>query len=213
MDLAIAVASGGQALGSIPCEQGDVLYIDPRTGRAVSSAGSRRWVSPRTLCACRASSGPMTLHRFDQGFIEALDDWRGVGKQAALGGCRRPPAYQTTSGRKSERVQTGLYDYGRPAAMGDRSPGLLSWCFITPARASADDPLEALSGSNGLSACADTTLVLDKKGDNLTLYVRGRDVEEKESALKFTSGIWDFIGDAVEVEKDKRTPGAPGCPS
>ena len=28
----------------------------------------------------------------------------------------------------------------------------------------AEDPLEALSGSNGLSACADTTLVSTKKG-------------------------------------------------
>ena len=65
----------------------------------------------------------------------------------------------------------------------------------------AEDPLEALSGSNGLSACADTTLVLDKKGNNLTLYVRGRGVEEKESALRFTSGIWDLVGDAVETRR------------
>jgi AAA domain len=33
----------------------------------------------------------------------------------------------------------------------------------------ADDPLEALSGSNGLSACADTTLVLDSDQNGKTL--------------------------------------------
>src|SRR6516225_11694052 len=44
-------------------------------------------------------------------------------------------------------------------------------------KGAADDPLEALSGSNGLSACADTTIVLDQDQNGRTLYVRGRDVE------------------------------------
>ena len=53
----------------------------------------------------------------------------------------------------------------------------------------ADDPLEALSGSNGLSACADTTIVLDQDQNGRTLYVRGRDVEEKETAVIFAGGF------------------------
>lgn len=65
----------------------------------------------------------------------------------------------------------------------------------------ADDPLEALTGSNGLSAVADTTLVLDKDANGTTLYVRGRDVEEKESALSFLSGYWNLIGDANDVRR------------
>ena len=70
----------------------------------------------------------------------------------------------------------------------------------------ADDPLEALSGSNGLSACADTTLVLDRDQNGITLYVRGRDVEEKESALKFLSGNWELIGEAAEIRRtDERS--------
>src|SRR5690606_4850836 len=63
----------------------------------------------------------------------------------------------------------------------------------------ADDPLEALSGSNGLSACADTTLVLDRDGNGITLYVRGRDVDEKESVLDFADGIWTMKGDAAKI--------------
>jgi hypothetical protein len=58
----------------------------------------------------------------------------------------------------------------------------------------------------GLSACADTTLVLDRDKNGITLYVRGRDVEEKETALKFTAGYWTVIGDAAEVRRtDERT--------
>ena len=68
-------------------------------------------------------------------------------------------------------------------------------------KAGADDPLEALSGSNGLSACADTTLVLDRDLNGTTLYVRGRDVEERESALTFVGGIWNVTGDAADVRR------------
>ena len=57
----------------------------------------------------------------------------------------------------------------------------------------AEDPLESLSGSNGLSACADTTLVLNSDQNGKTLYVRGRDVEEKETALIF-AGVLDQPG-------------------
>jgi hypothetical protein len=66
--------------------------------------------------------------------------------------------------------------------------------------------LEALSGSNGLSACADTTLVLDRDSSGITLFVRGRDVEEKKSALAFNAGSWTLTGDAAEVRRtDERT--------
>jgi hypothetical protein len=65
----------------------------------------------------------------------------------------------------------------------------------------ADDPLEALSGSNGLSACADTTLVLDKRVGDVTLYVRGRDVMEKEDALESVGGGWSLLGEAKIVHR------------
>jgi hypothetical protein len=65
----------------------------------------------------------------------------------------------------------------------------------------ADDTLEALSGSNGLSAVADTTLVLDSDQNGKTLYVRGRDVEEKETALIFAAGFWSILGEAADVRR------------
>jgi hypothetical protein len=79
-------------------------------------------------------------------------------------------------------------------------------CLHHTRKGGADDPLEALSGSNGLSACADTTLLLDRDQNGVTLYVRGRDVEEKESALSFLSGIWNLIGEAADIRRtDERS--------
>ena len=74
-------------------------------------------------------------------------------------------------------------------------------CLHHTRKGGADDPLEALSGSNGLSACADTTLLLDRNGTGITLYVRGRDVEEKESAMRFVAGMWNVTGEASDVRR------------
>jgi hypothetical protein len=65
----------------------------------------------------------------------------------------------------------------------------------------ADDPLESLSGSNGLSACADTTIVLDSNQNGKTLYVRGRDVIERETAITFVRNQFTVLGEAADVRR------------
>jgi hypothetical protein len=71
-------------------------------------------------------------------------------------------------------------------------------------KAAADDPLETLSGSNGLPGAADTILVLDRNADGTTLYVRGRDIEERETALRFDDGRWMVAGDAAELKRSQQ---------
>jgi len=64
------------------------------------------------------------------------------------------------------------------------------------------NPCSAYSArSNGLSACADTTIVLDHDQNGRTLYVRGRDVEEKETAVTFSDGQWSVLGNASDVRR------------
>jgi Xaa-Pro aminopeptidase len=69
----------------------------------------------------------------------------------------------------------------------------------------ADDPIDTVSGTLGLPGCADTILVLDRKSQGTTLYVRGRDIEEAEHALTFDKiGCrWTILGDATEVHRSK----------
>jgi IclR helix-turn-helix domain len=52
-----------------------------------------------------------------------------------------------------------------------------------------------------LSACADTTIVLDSDQNGKTLYVRGRDVEEKETAVIFVTGAWSIIGNVSDARR------------
>jgi hypothetical protein len=68
-----------------------------------------------------------------------------------------------------------------------------------------DDPLESLSGSNGLGAVADAVLVLNSDQNGKTLYVRGRDIEEKDTAVTFNGGHWAIRGEASVVrQSDER---------
>jgi hypothetical protein len=67
----------------------------------------------------------------------------------------------------------------------------------------SEDPLESLSGTNGLTGAADTVMVLkrDSGTGHCLLYVRGRDVEESEKAVRFKAdnGTWELLGAADEV--------------
>ena len=199
IDWAIAVACGDFAMGSIPCEQGDVLYIDMENGhrrikRRIETLfphGSNR---PDLSRLEWVSEAPM----LNKGFIDALDDWRlsvpkprlviiDVLQRIKPAGNANQNAYES--------------DYSMMAALQQwaTTHGIAVIALHHTRKGGADDPLEALSGSNGLSACADTTLVLNRDKNGITLYVRGRDVEEKESAMKFTAGFWSIVGEAAKV--------------
>ncbi|QDY99162.1 AAA family ATPase [Nitratireductor mangrovi] len=136
----------------------------------------------------------------NKGFIAGLEDWRtsvadprlvviDVLQRVKPAGKAGQTSYESDYDAMSE-LQRWTVDH-RVTVL----------CLHHTRKGGADDPLEALSGSNGLSACADTTLLLDRDGSGITLYVRGRDVEEKESALRFLSGTWNLIGEATEVRR------------
>jgi hypothetical protein len=67
----------------------------------------------------------------------------------------------------------------------------------------ADDPLDTVSGTTGLTGAADTVLVLKRDSAGVVLYGRGRDIEEIETALQFdrTTGRWVVLGAASEVRR------------
>lgn len=64
-----------------------------------------------------------------------------------------------------------------------------------------------ISGTNGITGAADSTLVLTRDGNGSKLYGRGRDVEEVEKALRFEDGRWHSIGDVAEASRsdERRT--------
>ena len=73
----------------------------------------------------------------------------------------------------------------------------------TSKRTDIDDPLDAVSSTTGFTGAADTILVLAKGPQGPTLYGRGRDIPEIETALRFdmARGMWSALGEASEVRR------------
>jgi hypothetical protein len=69
-------------------------------------------------------------------------------------------------------------------------------------KAEAEDFVETVQGTFGTAAAADTIIVVKRsRGQaDATLHLTGRDIEERELALRFvpSAGSWSLMGDAAE---------------
>jgi hypothetical protein len=201
-DASIAVATGGKAMGSVDCEQGDVLYL--------ALEDNRRRVKDRLLTLCPArklmkvSLDRLTVRniapRIDNGLLGELDKWRLSCANPRLIIIDvflkvRPPR------KKGEDAYAADYDAVTPLQR-YASEHRLAIVLVTHTRKmEAEDPLEAISGTNGVTGAADAVLVLNRDAKGTTLYGRGRDIEEIETAMRFDGGRWSILGDADEVRK------------
>jgi hypothetical protein len=72
----------------------------------------------------------------------------------------------------------------------------------------ADDPLDTVSGTRGLTGAVDSVLVLVRDGNGTTLHGTGRDLEQIEDAVEFDreACLWRILGNAAEVRRsDERS--------
>jgi hypothetical protein len=199
IDISLAVACGGAAMGAIECEQGDVLYIDMENGeRRIQRRIDALYPDERGRPDLSRLEWATDVPMLDKGLIECLDDWRRSVANPRLVVIDVLQRIKST-GTAVRNAYENDYSIWSPLQSWATKHGIAVLGLHHTKKGGADDPLEALSGSNGLSACADTTLVLDRDGNGVTLYVRGRDVDEKESAMTFTAGIWNIQGDAAKV--------------
>jgi hypothetical protein len=207
IDWAIAIATGGVAMGAIDCASGDVLYIDLENGpRRIQSRIKALFPDGQPLPDMARLEWVTDAPRLDDKFIErVLEDWRSSVREPRLVVIDvlqriKPPGARNLNAYESD------YGIWAPLQEWTTAHGVGVLGLHHTRKGAADDPLEALSGSNGLSACADTTIVLDQDQNGRTLYVRGRDVEEKETAVIFAGGSWTIIGDAADVRRsDERS--------
>jgi hypothetical protein len=201
IDMALAVATGTAAIGSILCEQGDVLYIDMENGpRRIQSRIATLFPDERNRLDLSRLEWVTEAPQLDAGFIKELESWRvsvPLPRLVIIDVIQRikPP------GNPARNAYENDYLIWAPLQHWATGHGIAVLGLHHTKKGGAEDPLEALSGSNGLGACADTVLVLDSDQNGKTLYVRGRDVEEKETALIFSGGFWSILGEAADVRR------------
>jgi hypothetical protein len=199
LNFAVAVASGGSALGSISVEAGDVLYL--------ALEDNRRRLKQRLEQIMQGAPAPERLHlvtkspRVGEGLLEAIDNWRSTVVRPRLiiidvfGKVRQPrrgkDSYYDEDYRSLEPLK----------AAADLWQLAIVVIHHTSKREEPFDPFDAVSGTTGLTAAADTVLVLSRSSQGTTLYGRGRDIEEIDMAVSFenVTGQWVTLGNTSEV--------------
>jgi hypothetical protein len=199
LSLCVATASAGHALGKIPVERGEALYI--------ALEDTPRRLQSRLRMMLNSEPVPQGLHlatqwlRLDQGGADQLENWLlGMPK------CRLIIIDTLQRLRPPQQGNRGLYeqDYATLAYL----KSLADQCGVAIVivhhlrKGSSDDPLEEVSGTTGLTGAADTiwTLRRDRGCMDATLFTTGRDIDEAETALRFDKslGLWTLLGNADE---------------
>ncbi len=198
LSIAVAVANGSYALGKVKVVQGEALYLgledNPR--RLQSRLEVIADHVPEGLHL--ATSGAMS--RLYEGGLEQLDGW--LTEHSA---CRL--VVIDTLARVRPRRKHGADLYEEDATLGAQLQALavkhgIALVMVHHVRkALADDFLDTVSGSTGLTGVVDAVLVLTRqRGEaDAVLHVTGRDIEEAAHALRFDPqrGLWSLLGDAA----------------
>jgi len=201
LDLALAVSMGGYAMGSVLCAPGDVLYcaLEDNTRRLQSRL---RQIMPKDADPKRLTVS-LEWPKLDNGGLVAANRW-----------CDRLPeprpiifdTLQRVRGRTDARKTHYQNDYEAMTSLhtlaNDRGLAVLVVHHAT--KHEADDALDEVSGTLGLTGACDTVLVLKRDPSaGFVMHGRGRDVSDIEQAFSFdqTNGRWIAVGEASAVRR------------
>lgn len=200
LGLAVAVASGGRALGKVPVEQGAVLYAaledPPRRLQGRLSAVLGGEPVPDDLHIATSLPRLPDATGWISGWVEAHPDARLVIVDVLRK--IRPPA----DARQS--MYDGDYDtLGTLKALADRHN--IAVVVVHHSRKAADesDVFNEVSGSTGLTGAADAIL-LAKRARNTAeavMHITGRDVTEQEYGLGWDAArcMWSLLDEPVAL--------------
>lgn len=200
LNIACAVASGGHALGRIPVDEGDALYL------ALEDPGRR--LKDRLRIVLDGDPAPKRLHLFPSwpqlhdGGIEMLDAWLDQHPT-----CRVVvvDVFAKVRGQTSDREDRYSADYRQMTALKELADrhGVAVVVIHHTRKQASEDFMDLVSGTNGLAGASDSIIVLARSrgSADAKLHLTGRDVEEAEHALKLIGGRWTMLeGPASDYE-------------
>lgn len=206
LNLGLAVAFGGKALGHIPIEQpGRVLYLALEDGK--------RRLQGRVRDVLRDQPAPerfeyrTSWNSIEAGGIDELDAWCEAHPDTRL---VMIDTLAKMRGDSRRRGESRLFDEdyqsiaGLQELAGRRGLAILMNLHLRKSRGEEVDPLQALSGTMGLSAGADGILVLDRKRyhNDAILSITSRDLpRDREIGIWWDQTLvsWVYSGDAADV--------------
>jgi hypothetical protein len=202
-DLCIACTTKRHTLGNIKPAQGSVLYL------ALEDSKRRLQRRMTKLLPTFGATWPERLtlktewRRLHEGGPEDIRAWHADTKKT--GG---KPILVVVDVLAKVRKPVGnrqLYeaDYAALADLTNLANELELAIVVAhhTRKMAADDLMETVSGSYGVSGAVDTILVMANRPNGAVLDIRGRDVESAELAIEFDKQTcrWRLLGDAAEV--------------
>jgi AAA domain len=202
LDWNITIARGGFCFGDIHCKQGEVLYLALEDNkrrlksRLAKLLGEGEWPSSFEY----ATEWPCA----NEGGLDAIRAWIKSKKNARMVTVDVLETFRSRArgGKENQYAE----DYKTIKALQDIAAEFnVAILIITHVRKGSDDgdPIDKISGTLGLSGGADSLLILDSNAAGMTLYGRGRDIEEFTRAVRFNRETcrWDVIGEAADVQR------------
>jgi AAA domain/Bacterial regulatory protein, arsR family len=205
LEIAIAVATGGNCLGELQCEQGEVLFL--------ALEDNRRRMQRRTtkLLGAHKADWPhiATYHKWpraDQGGADALRKWM-LDYPATrlivvdvLARFRKP----SPPGKQSYELDYEAVAQLQSIAAENAGLAIIVVHHLRKSEA-GDDVLDTVSGTLGTNAAADAIVILHKTAQGMSLYGRSRDVDEIDKAVEFDRETcrWRVLGERDEVQRSE----------
>lgn len=207
LELAYAVAEGDTCLGGIKCVQGSVLYLALEDNRRRLQRRLRKitvsgWAAPERLHL--ATEWP----RANEGGIVEIKRWIDDTHDARLVIVDVLMMFRPMGTGKVQPYEADYAAIKALQALASETGVAIIVVHHTKKGGGEVDPFEKVSGTLGLTGAADAAIILDRDGNGASLYARGRDIEEVESAVEFdrVSCRWRVIGEASAVRRsDERT--------
>jgi hypothetical protein len=206
LDIAIAATTDRYVLGDKKPVQGDVLYL--------ALEDSLRRIQSRMTKLL-----PTFTMEWPEGLV-FVTEWRRV-DQGGLDDIREWAAETRAAGRKISFIAIDVLKMVRPPSKSGQPPyeadyeaikglhqlaielGIPVIVIHHTRKAEAEDLIDKVSGTFGLSGAVDTIIVIERQSQGTVFDIRGRDIEADSLAAQFSKETcrWTILGSAEGVQR------------
>jgi hypothetical protein len=205
LNVAIAVTSGGVALGQVKVDQGDVLYLALEDGLARLKTRLKKMLPNMGCDAPTGLEFRSQFPRADEGGLEEIEKWLKQHPNARMVVIDTWPRLRPRKAEGRNQYEEDYSDAADVKALADEYD--VTFLLVCHCRKlDADDPVDSVTGTLGLGGSADGVLVLQRArcSSEATLFITGRDVEEERKLIL----RWDGASAMWSLAEDQVTAGA-----